>query len=202
MPRQVSAVVVCGPSGAGKTTVGKVLATILKCSFEEGDDYHSDVNKRKMQSGVPLTDEDRAPWLHRLAEEVLAPCKGRGAVSVVLACSALRRRYRDVLRGINRSAYTEEAADTSQNSEIFFVLLSGDAKLIEERLRARQGHFMPVSLHLSQLCTLEALQPTEVGTVIDVADPPAAIAEKAAELIRAVTTSPSGESPPSFPRCV
>ncbi|KAG5499842.1 hypothetical protein GH5_03978 [Leishmania sp. Ghana 2012 LV757] len=199
MPCRVSAVVVCGPSGVGKTTVGQELAALLKCPFVEGDDYHSDENKEKMRSGVPLTDEDRAPWLRRLNEEVLAPCKGRGAVSVVLACSALRRRYRDVLRGMDCSEGATEAVGTPQNTEVFFVMLSGDVKLIEERLRARQGHFMPVSLHLSQLRTLEALQPSELGATVDLADPPALIAKKAAEMIRMATTSPPAAPPPAPP---
>ncbi|SYZ67306.1 AAA domain/Shikimate kinase, putative [Leishmania guyanensis] len=188
MPRQVSAVVVCGPSGVGKTTVGQELASLFKCPFKEGDDYHSDENKEKMRSGVPLTDEDREPWLHRLREETLAPCQGLSTVSVVLACSALRRRYRDVLRGMGCSKDPQAVADMLQHTEVFFLMLSGDVKLIEERMQTRQGHFMPATLLGSQMATLEALQPAELGSTVDLADPPALIAEKAAELIRISTT--------------
>lgn len=189
MSRQVSAVVVCGPSGVGKTTVGRELAALFKCRFEEGDDYHSEASKEKMRSGVPLTDEDRAPWLRRLQKEVLMPCQGRATVSVVLACSALRCCYRDVLRGMDHCKNAKATADTLQRTDVFFLLLSGDVKLIEERLQARQGHFMSTSLHRSQMATLEALQPTELGATVDLADPPLLIATKAAELIRTATTS-------------
>ncbi|KAG5500436.1 hypothetical protein JKF63_03529 [Porcisia hertigi] len=188
MARQVSAVVVCGPSGVGKTTIGRQLAELLRCRFVEGDDYHSDENRNKMRSGVPLTDEDRLPWLCRLEEEVLAPCRGHGTVSVVLACSALRRRYRDTLRGMDRCKDAEAANETLQNTQLFFVLLNGDVRLIEERLQTRQGHFMPASLHASQMATLEVLDPTELGATVDVADSPALIAQKVAELVRIATT--------------
>lgn len=120
MSRQVSAVVVCGPSGVGKTTVGRELAVLFKCRFEEGDDYHSEASKEKMRSGVPLTDEDRAPWLRRLQKEVLTPCQGRATVSVVLACSTLRCCYRVVLRGMDHCKNAKATADTLQRTDVFF----------------------------------------------------------------------------------
>ncbi|KAK7200957.1 Adenylylsulfate kinase/AAA domain/Shikimate kinase [Novymonas esmeraldas] len=191
MPREVTAVVVCGPSGVGKTTIGQELAALLHCPFKEGDDYHSDANREKMRSGVPLTDEDRAPWLRRLEAEVIQPCRGRGSVSVVLACSALRRCYRDVLRGTDRCETDEAAAAMLQHTQVFFLLLSGEASVVEERLKARQGHFMPASLLTSQLAALEALQPTELGATADLADPPELIVQKAANLIHIAAASSS-----------
>lgn len=189
MPRHVTAVVVCGPSGVGKTTIGQELATLLDCPFAEGDDFHTEAHKEKMRSGIPLTDEDRAPWLHRLQAEVLAPCRGRGRVAVVLACSALRRRYRDVLRGMDQAQSEEEAAELLRHTEIFFLLLSGDAKVVEQRLNARTGHYMSAKLLESQLATLEALEPTELGATTDLADAPVVIVKKATELVHLASSS-------------
>lgn len=189
MPRHVTAVVVCGPSGVGKTTVGQLLAAEFNCPFAEGDDYHSAANVAKMASGTSLTDEDRAPWLHRLADEVIAPCKGKGCVSVVLACSALRRQYRDILRGAHRCHTAAERAAHLAETEVFFVLLNGDASVVAKRLAARKGHYMPPSLLSSQLATLESLTPEELGSAADFSDAPAVIAKKAAELVRASTAS-------------
>ncbi|CAJ1990258.1 hypothetical protein conserved [Leishmania donovani] len=148
-----------------------------------------------MRSGVPLTDDDRAPWLRRLQKGVLAPCQGLGTASMVLPCSALRRCYRDALRGMDYCKNSKAAANTLQHTDAFFLLLSGDVKLIEERLQARQGHFMSTSLHGSQTATSEALKPTELGSTVDLDDPPSLIATEAAELIRIATTSSLRISP-------
>ena len=147
-------VVVLGVSGSGKTTVGESLAKRLQYAFCDADDLHSPVNIEKMHSGHPLTDEDRAPWLHAVGERMLeALTKDRG---VVMACSALKRSYRDILR---------EYQPTT-----FFVFLDGSPELLKARVVARQGSFMPPSLLASQLATLEPLDVDESGVRLDVND--------------------------------
>lgn len=189
MPRHVTAVIVCGPSGVGKTTIGKLLAAEFHCPFAEGDEYHSAANIAKMAAGVALTDEDRAPWLHRLADEVIAPCKGKDAVSIVLACSALRRLYRDILRGAHAGGTPAERAAQLAQTEVYFILLNGDVDVVAQRVAARKGHYMPPSLLTSQLATLEPLAADELGSTADFSDTPAVIAKKAADLVRASTAS-------------
>ncbi len=131
--------VVMGVTGSGKSTVGATLAHSLGVDFVEGDDYHPIENVRRMASGIPLTDEDRADWLMTLAELIRkAKDSNKG---IVLACSALKLSYRDVLRG---------AAP-----ELRFVFLKGSESLIAKRVAARRGHFMPASLLESQLSILE-----------------------------------------------
>jgi gluconokinase len=133
-------IVVCGPCGCGKTTVGEALAAALMAPFLEGDRYHSEANRTKMQQGVPLTDADRQPWLETLrteAEERLLAGNG----TVVLACSALRAVYRDTLRPRTARAH-------------FFLLAASEAELIR-RVGSRPDHYMPVDLVRSQLTTLE-----------------------------------------------
>jgi carbohydrate kinase (thermoresistant glucokinase family) len=131
--------VVMGVTGSGKSTVGAALARALGVDFVEGDDYHPAENVRRMASGIPLNDEDRAGWLAALAERIReAKISNAG---LVLACSALKRSYRDVLRA---------AAPDLQ-----FVLFKGSESLIGERIAGRRGHFMPASLLESQLAILE-----------------------------------------------
>ncbi|WP_414694225.1 gluconokinase, partial [Oxalicibacterium sp.] len=128
-----------GVSASGKSTIGKALADQLDCAFEDGDDLHPMKNVRKMQSGEPLTDADRAPWLDRVADWIGSQAaEGKNGV---IACSALKRAYRDRLR----KAYPN----------IIFVLLAPSETELRKRLRARKGHFMPPSLLRSQLRTLE-----------------------------------------------
>lgn len=154
-----------GVSGSGKSTVGELLARDLQVDFIDADDLHSDASKTKMGSGIPLTDDDRWPWLARVGEAMKAETEaGRG---VVVACSALRRAYRDALRS---------AAD----GPVFFVHLDGERELLERRLADRTGHFMPSSLLDSQLGTLERLQEGEDGITLDIADDAAALAASAA----------------------
>ena len=147
-------VVVMGVSGCGKTAVAEALSARLGWAFAEGDDHHPQANVDKMASGQPLTDDDRRPWLDALA----AWTRQREAegCSTVLSCSALRRRYRDVLR--------------TADPETFFVHLHADVGVLAERLRHR-AHFMPLSLLQSQLDTLEPLGDEELGVRIDVARP-------------------------------
>jgi gluconokinase len=122
-------VIVFGVSGAGKTTTCKLLAQELGWRFYEADDFHSQANIEKMRRGVPLTDEDRWPWLDRL-RQLIKKCVG-ASENVVLACSALKRAYRQHLR---------------VGGEVKFVFLRGDYALIEKQLRLRRGHFMNPAL--------------------------------------------------------
>jgi gluconokinase len=143
-----------GVSGTGKTSVGKRLAELLGAQFLEGDAYHPDQNIAKMSAGVALTDEDRWPWLRTLAR--LIESWDIEGVSTVLTCSALRRSYRDVLR---------TAVPTPR---LVFVHLHASFEVLEQRMRARTGHFMPPSLLRLQFDTLEPLEPDETGIVLDV----------------------------------
>ena len=131
-------IIIFGVSGAGKTTVGKLLARQLGWQFLEADDFHPAANIEKMRSGRPLTDEDRWPWLdclHKQIEQLLST--GENAV---LACSALKRAYRDSLR---------------VTDDVKFVFLRGDYALVEKQLRSRQRHFMNPDLLQSQFDDLE-----------------------------------------------
>lgn len=144
-----------GPVGCGKTTVGKLLATELSWEFAEGDDFHSLANIEKMSRGVGLTDEDRVPWLQSIRDAMLQwQAQGR---NVILACSALKGSYREFL-GLPANA-----------KEIKLVYLKGTRDLLRERLRSRKGHYANEQLLASQLANLE--EPTEAVT-IDAAPPP------------------------------
>jgi gluconokinase len=134
-------VIVMGVSGTGKTTIGTLLAKRESWHYAEGDDYHSEANKAKMHAGIPLTDEDRAPWLAALHEVLLGWY--RSDESGVLACSALKQSYRDTLaEGLNHQAYR-------------FVWLKVAKAIIAERLSHRAGHYMNPALLDSQFATLE-----------------------------------------------
>lgn len=138
-----------GVSGSGKSTVGAAIAGRLGVPFEDADDLHPSANIAKMSRGEPLTDEDRYPWLE-LVGEWLAVHEDGG----VMGCSALKRRYRDQLRG--------------HVAGLQFLLLEGTEEVITRRQASRPGHFMPASLLASQFATLEPLAPDEDGIVIDV----------------------------------
>ena len=142
MSPDLRTIIIMGVSGSGKSVVGSLLAQQLDAVFEDGDDFHPASNKAKMATGTPLTDEDRWPWYAVLRQRIedmrhLSPV-------YILACSALKPIYRDKLR----------AHDA--DSTLRFVLLDGSRDLINRRMAARQGHFMPLSLLESQLATLEA----------------------------------------------
>ncbi|MEV0083685.1 gluconokinase [Saccharopolyspora sp. NPDC050642] len=154
-------VVVMGVSGCGKTTVGTRLAAELGVRFIDGDDLHPAANVEKMASGTPLTDQDRWPWLHDVGRTLRA----HEATGLVLACSALRRAYRDAIRC--------EAPGT------VFVHLDGGHDVIRSRMGARSSHFMPASLLASQLGTLEALAEHEPGFSVDIDAPIDVIVGKA-----------------------
>jgi carbohydrate kinase (thermoresistant glucokinase family) len=150
--------VVMGVSGVGKTRVGTLLAQRLGARFVEGDDLHPPANRAKMAGGTPLEDEDRWPWLDRVAAALAG-----GEPPAVAACSALRRRYRDRLRLGAPGAV--------------MLHLTSAPEAIAERLRARQGHFMPPALLQSQLATLEPLEADEAGVAAEVAGSPEAVVE-------------------------
>ncbi|HFT8009904.1 TPA: gluconokinase [Burkholderia cenocepacia] len=134
-----------GVSGAGKSLIGEMLAERLSCSYTDGDAFHSAANKEKMHHGIPLTDEDRWPWLRTIRAAIEE--KLHAGETAVFTCSSLKRSYRDVLRG----------ADT----DVRFVYLKGSFEVLQERLKSRTGHFFDPSLLKSQLDTLEEPGPDE-----------------------------------------
>ncbi|WP_229261035.1 gluconokinase [Duganella levis] len=154
--------VVMGVSGCGKSSVGLQLAGALDVPFLEGDTYHSYANVAKMTAGVPLTDSDRADWLQALHQQIRdARLKNSG---LVLSCSSLKRRYRDLLR--------------SADPELRFAHLAGPRELIASRMAARKDHYMPTTLLDSQLAALEPLQDDEAGIVLDIGKPPAELVQQ------------------------
>ena len=140
-------IILMGVSGVGKTTVGQLLASQLQWEFADADDYHSATNVEKMRNGIPLTDADRAPWLETLRALITTwIAAGKNAV---LACSALKRAYREALRSA---------------PEVQFVFLKGTPQLLHQRLHARQGHYMTEQMLDSQL---EALEEPDQALTID-----------------------------------
>ena len=148
-------VILFGVSGAGKTTVGKLLAQELGWRFYEADDFHSQANIDKMRRGIPLTDEDRWPWLESLRQLIKRSLEA--GENAVLACSALKKAYRDHL-GVS--------------TEVKFVFLRGDYALIAKQLRHRHGHFMNPALLRSQFAELEEPQPDENVLTIELGRTP------------------------------
>jgi gluconokinase len=158
-PALPSVLVVMGVSGSGKTTVAAMLAGRLGWEFADADDFHPAANILKMHAGTPLTDQDRAPWLATMAAWINASRSvGRHGV---LACSALKRAYRQVL--------------TDGQDDVRLVYLRGDKALISSRQAARHNHFMPASLVDSQFATLEEPGPDEHAVTVSVAPRPPAI---------------------------
>lgn len=133
-------IIVMGVSGSGKTEVGRALAAALGGKFFDADRFHPPANVEKMSAGIPLTDEDRWPWFDRLESVVIAPCVP--GETRVLACSALKKAYRDRLRAASPGL-------------LHFVHLVGDFETIHGRMAARQGHFMKAEMLRSQFATLE-----------------------------------------------
>ena len=138
-----------GVSGAGKTRIGEMLAERLKCSFTDGDAFHSAANKEKMHNGIPLTDDDRWPWLRTIRAAIEE--KQAAHEDAVLTCSSLKRSYRDILR--------------AGDKDVCFVYLKGSREVLQERLQTRTGHFFDPSLLQSQLDTLEEPGDDEAITV-------------------------------------
>ncbi|MGI9417981.1 MAG: gluconokinase [Geminicoccaceae bacterium] len=162
----MTVIVVMGVSGVGKTTVGKALAAKLGAEFAEGDSYHPEANVEKMRNGQALSDEDRWPWLDRLRAEIDGWLGGDRPV--VLACSALKARYRDRLR--------------PSAAAVRFVHLQADRDLIAERLALRRNHYMPASLLDSQLT---ALEPPRDAIAVDAGRPVEDIVAELLPLLRA-----------------
>ncbi len=158
-----------GVSGAGKTVVGTRLANALGVAYLDGDDVHPAENVRKMAQGIALTDEDRRGWLAVIAAR-LASARHTGT-GLVVACSALKRAYRDTLRGAD--------------ADLRFVHLTGDRALIEHRMAQRTGHFMPAKLLDSQLATLEPPAPDEHAWTFDLAGTPESIVAQIVERLAA-----------------
>jgi carbohydrate kinase (thermoresistant glucokinase family) len=154
-------VIVFGVSGAGKTTIGKLLAEQLGWRFYEGDDFHRRANIDKMRRGRPLTDKDRWPWLERLREQITRCLAAKE--NAVLACSALKLAYRDRLR---------------IGEEVKFVFLKGDYALVEKQLDRRRGHFMNPALLRSQFADLEEPQPPEQVLTIELGPTPQELVEE------------------------
>jgi gluconokinase len=148
-------VIIFGVSGAGKTTIGELLARQLGQHFYEADDFHSQANIEKMHRGIPLTDEDRWPWLERLRELIERSVAANE--SGVLACSALKRAYRECLR---------------VNNQVKFVFLRGDCALVEEQVRRRHSHFVNPALLQSQFDDLEEPKPDEDTLTIELGRTP------------------------------
>jgi len=147
-----------GPAGSGKTTVGKLFAAQLNWEFVDADDFHSPANIEKMSHGIPLTDEDRIPWLHSIRAALLQWESQRR--NVVLACSALKRSYRELLQ---------------INSNVTLVYLKGSYELLRERLRSRKGHYAGAQILAGQFADLE--EPADAITIDAAQSPEEIVAE-------------------------
>jgi len=158
-------IIIMGVSGVGKTTVGELLARKTGWALYDADDYHSSANIEKMRSGIRLTDDDRRPWLDRI-NALLREAERKGE-SAILACSALKQRYRDRL--------------ASGLSDARWVHLSGSFELIKARLDQRKGHYMTAQLLESQFA---ALEPPIDALILDVALDPATLAETIAQRLQ------------------
>ncbi|MCF3109643.1 gluconokinase [Niabella sp. CC-SYL272] len=134
-----NSIVIMGVSGSGKTTVGKAVAAEYGCRFVDGDDLHPPANISKMHAGIPLTDADRWGWLQRINQEMHT--LNTAGISVVVACSALKRKYRELLR--------------QHGLSLLFLYLKGNLNQVDALLEKREGHFMPAGLLKSQFETLE-----------------------------------------------
>ena len=155
-PHEPVALIVMGPSGVGKTTTAKGLAARLGWPYAEADEFHPKANIEKMESGHPLDDADRAPWLAAIRDYITS--QAEHGTSLVITCSALKMQYRDVLR--------------EARAHVRFVALMGPIDVVDARMAHRTGHFMPKSLLKSQFDTLQPLTEAEDGVVIAVDVPP------------------------------
>ena len=163
--------VIMGVCGSGKSLIGAMLARELGVDFVEGDALHPPDNVKRMAAGTPLTDDDRQGWLTAIAARLRDA--RRAGVGLVVSCSALKRKYRDLLR-------------SAGDADVRFVFLAGDRSLVAERLANRRGHFMPVSLLDSQLATLEEPSSDERAWACDVRETPESIV---ADLVRRAASS-------------
>jgi carbohydrate kinase (thermoresistant glucokinase family) len=166
--------------GAGKSTVGAALATRLQLRFVDADTLHSAENIAKMARGTPLTDEERQPWLLSIATLM----RENQSAGLIIACSALKRSYRDVIT---------QAAPTT-----FFIALHGTREVLHQRLAGRSGHFMPMQLLESQLATLEELQSEERGITLSIDQDVQAIVSAACTAISEVADASLCNEPPAI----
>ena len=166
------ALIVMGVSGSGKSTIADKLAERLRWSYEDGDKFHPASNVAKMSAGHPLTDEDRWPWLQAIADEIDRVCKA--GQHAVIACSALKRAYRDVL--------------VHGRSDVRIVYLKGAQELIAKRLASRKNHFMPSVLLDSQFKTLEPPDPRENPVTVSIDAPVDTIVD---DIVRGLGLSPA-----------
>jgi gluconokinase len=179
-----SVVVVMGVSGCGKSTIASMLAHRLNWIYEDGDWFHPQSNVEKMHGGEPLTDEDRWPWLHGIAAWIDATRRVGNHGTV--ACSALKRAYRDILVG--------------ERPDVRIVYLKGERDLIVRRLAARDGHFMPPSLLDSQFEALEEPGENERPIVVSIVPHPREIVELIVNKLGKAAAPPSGKAPRSAAR--
>ena len=161
------AAVVMGVASCGKTTIGMAIAKQIGARFIEGDRLHAPESVAKMSAGIPLTDDDRWPWLARIGETL------RGEDSAIAACSALKKSYR-------------EAIARAAGRPVTFIFLQGSRELLSRRIAERKGHFMPPSLLDSQFATLEVPGADERAIAIDIDQPPDAIVALAAAYLNSV----------------
>jgi len=174
-----SVLIVMGVSGSGKSTIGERLAQRLDWPFEDGDRFHPPANIEKMHSGLPLTDKDRQPWLEAIAAWIDKTRRAGG--HGVVACSALKRRYRNVLIG--------------GRPDVRLIYLKGGENLIGRRIVHRHGHFMPTSLLHSQFETLEEPTPDEHPIVVSIAPAPDEIVSRIVSALNIPSGSPGTEHP-------
>ena len=163
MATRLAAIVLMGVSGAGKSTVGRIVAERLNCPFRDADSFHPKANIEKMASGHPLTDDDRWPWLHAIADWI-GEHRAAGTLCVV-TCSALKRAYRDIITN-------------TQSKDVRLVYLKGDYGVIDARLLARKGHFMPPALLQSQFDALEQPAADEHALTVSIDATPEEIAAR------------------------
>jgi len=171
------ALIVMGVSGSGKTTIADGLAERLRWTFEDGDRFHPASNVAKMSAGQPLTDEDRWPWLQAIADEIDRVCKA--GEHAVIACSALKRAYRDVL--------------VHGRNDVRVIFLNGTQELIASRLAQRKGHFMPPGLLASQFNTLEPPDGSEHPITVSIDASVEAILD---DIVRQLNLSPAERGTP------
>lgn len=177
MTGKPAAIVVMGVAGAGKTSVGERLAERLGMTFRDADEFHSAANKAKMSSGVPLTDDDRWPWLDAIGAAIAETVASGGGI--IVACSALKRAYRD--RILARAG-----------SVVTFVWLDGSRKTLEGRIGDRRGHFMPASLLDSQLATLEPPGADEPAVRVSVEPPVDQVVDNAVDSLGGARSTTNG----------
>jgi gluconokinase len=160
IPPRHHILIVTGPAGCGKSTVAKLLADRYAFNYIEGDEFHPKANIDKMAAGVPLNDADRWDWLILLRDQALQDLKN-GAKGVVVTCSALKKKYRDVIR-------TARLYDEDPNANVHFVYLRADKQTLLDRVRARQGHYMKDAMVDSQFAALEEPDEAEIKQLKDV----------------------------------